>query len=111
MAVATGADQSDLARSLQAHQLVPYFKTTASRNEVKAGKPAPDVYLLACERLQVEPEKCCAFEDTAAGIAAAKAAGLYCIAIPNAYSARQDLSQADKSCTSLFDAVEYAIAL
>lgn len=107
-AIATGASDEDLARSLDTHRLFDYFNAVATNGEVSNGKPAPDVYLLACERLSIEPKNAYAFEDTEAGIAAAKSAGLYCVAIPNAYSVHQDLSQADQQCDNLLRAVYHA---
>ncbi|MDI3340156.1 MAG: HAD family phosphatase [Sphaerobacter sp.] len=59
------------------------FQSIASSDEVAQGKPAPDVYLLACDRLGVAPAQAVAFEDSTAGIAAALAAGLRVIAVPN----------------------------
>jgi HAD superfamily hydrolase (TIGR01509 family) len=60
-----------------------FFKATVSSEEVARGKPAPDVYLEACRRLDVEPTRAAAVEDSHAGIASAKAAGMRVIAIPN----------------------------
>ena len=57
---------------------------TVSSEEVARGKPAPDVYLEAARRLGVPPEACAAIEDSHAGIAAARAAGMRVVAIPNA---------------------------
>ncbi|GHA01525.1 hydrolase [Arenicella chitinivorans] len=108
MAIATGADTRDVMRSVKAHALTPLFDAIATRSDVKHGKPAPDVYLLACERLQIRPHRAVAFEDTHTGVAAAKAAGLYCIAIPNHYSIHQDLSRADARCDTLADALTLA---
>jgi len=53
-----------------------------SGEEVSRGKPAPDVFLLAATRLGVPPETCCVFEDSLAGVRAARAAGMRCIAVP-----------------------------
>jgi HAD superfamily hydrolase (TIGR01509 family) len=64
-----------------------------------AFKPAPDIYLLACERLGVDPQDALALEDSASGIAAAKAAGLTCIAVPQ--FAEIDVSAADRIIDSL----------
>ena len=64
-----------------------------------AFKPAPDIYLLACERLGVAPQDALALEDSASGIAAAKAAGLTCIAVPQ--FAEIDVSAADRIIDSL----------
>lgn len=51
--------------------------------EVAHGKPAPDIYLLAAERLGIDPTLCLALEDSEPGCRAAKAAGMTVIAIPN----------------------------
>jgi HAD superfamily hydrolase (TIGR01509 family) len=66
-----------------------------------AFKPAPDIYLLACERLGVSPQEALALEDSASGVAAAKAAGLTCIAVPQ--FAEIDVSAADRVVDSLED--------
>jgi HAD superfamily hydrolase (TIGR01509 family) len=58
-------------------------------------KPAPDLYLRACAALDVEPPEAIAFEDSPNGIAAAKAAGLWCVAVPHEITAGLDLSLAD----------------
>lgn len=75
------------------------FETTVSADDVEHPKPAPDIYLLACERLGVEPSDALALEDSPSGIAAAKAAGLTCIAVPQ--FAETDVSAADRVVDSL----------
>ena len=60
-----------------------YFAATVSSEEVARGKPAPDVYLEAARRLQVEPRHAAAIEDSSSGIRSAHAAGLAVVAIPN----------------------------
>jgi HAD superfamily hydrolase (TIGR01509 family) len=64
-------------------------------------KPAPDIYLEACAALGVAPEHALAIEDSPNGVAAAKAAGLLCVAVPHAITTRLDLSRADLVITSL----------
>jgi HAD superfamily hydrolase (TIGR01509 family) len=64
-------------------------------------KPAPDTYLEACARLGVEPGHAVAIEDSPHGIAAAKAAGLHCIAVPHELTETLDLSAADLRLASL----------
>ena len=66
-------------------------------------KPAPDCYRVACELLGADPGNALAVEDSANGIAAAKAAGLWCVAVPNALTQRLDLSAADLQLASLAD--------
>lgn len=65
------------------------FHAVVSADDVRRGKPDPAIYLLAAERLGVDPGECLAFEDTATGARAAIAAGMRVVAIP---SAGQDLS-------------------
>lgn len=63
-------------------ELRPDFDAICSAEDELRGKPSPDVYLSAAARLGVTPEKCLAIEDSIAGVAAAKAAGMKCIAVP-----------------------------
>lgn len=65
-------------------------------------KPAPDVYLHAAQMLNIDPRYCIAIEDSATGIKAAKAAGMYCIAI-NTGKNRELLKQADEIVESFLD--------
>lgn len=78
-----------------------YFKALTSGDEVTHGKPAPDVFLLAAQRLNTPPEKCLVIEDTLNGMKAAKAAGMMCIAIPCEATMHQDHSIADVQLQSL----------
>jgi len=59
------------------------FRATVSSEEVAHGKPSPDVYLEAAERLGVAPERCAAIEDSHNGILSARAARMRVVAIPN----------------------------
>jgi HAD superfamily hydrolase (TIGR01509 family) len=71
------------------------FDIGAYGNEVAAPKPAPDVYLLALNRLGISGAQAVAVEDTPHGVAAAKAAGMACIAIPNPFAAIERFAEAD----------------
>jgi HAD superfamily hydrolase (TIGR01509 family) len=64
-------------------------------------KPAPDLFLLAAERLGVEPAHCVAFEDSPNGVAAARAAGMAVVAVPGPMTAGLDLGAADLVVPSL----------
>jgi HAD superfamily hydrolase (TIGR01509 family) len=79
------------------------FEAIVAGDEVAARKPAPDVYLRAAERLGVSPADCVALEDSAPGIASAKAAGMACIAVPNRVTIHHDLSAADHQVAHLGD--------
>jgi len=67
-------------------------------------KPSPDCYLAACDELGVAPTNALAVEDSANGVAAAKTAGLRCVAVPNALTRHLDLSAADVLLASLAEA-------
>ena len=77
----------------------------ASGEEVPHGKPAPDVYLLAAERLGVPPARCLALEDSGPGTIAAKAAGMRVIAVPSAETAGHSFEHADLVLPSLVGAL------
>jgi HAD superfamily hydrolase (TIGR01509 family) len=63
--------------------LTSYFEFVLAREDCDRTKPNPDPYLLALERLGIRPESCVAVEDSERGLAAARAAGLRCLVIPN----------------------------
>lgn len=90
-AVATNADQRILAATDQAVDLRRFFgQHLYSISHVgNRGKPQPDIYLFAAEQLGILPEQCIAIEDSAHGIAAARAAGMYCIGINTSKDLRQ----------------------
>jgi beta-phosphoglucomutase family hydrolase len=80
-AVATSARRHSATRMLQELGLVDYFKAIVTADDITNGKPEPEIFLLAAERLEVAPERCIVFEDAIAGVAAARAAGMFCAAI------------------------------
>ena len=80
------------------------FAAVVSADEVARGKPAPDVYLEAARRLDVDPRRVVAFEDSANGAAAARAAGMKVIAVPNRqYADPRQFAGADRVLHSLVD--------
>lgn len=81
--------------------LLRRFDALITGSDVVQGKPAPDIYLLAAERLGVAPQRCVAFEDAPAGVAAAKAAGMTCWAVRTEYTAGLELPGADRIYDSL----------
>lgn len=107
VALCAGGFKEETLIKLENNDFLKYFPIIVAGSEVKRGKPNPDIYLLAVERLGLKPEECLAFEDTQYGLAAAKAAGVYCFAVPNEYSAQQDFSKADKVISSLKEAVDF----
>jgi HAD superfamily hydrolase (TIGR01509 family) len=77
----------------------------AAGNEVKQGKPAPDIYLLAAERLKVTPKQCLALEDSVPGGRAAIAAGMSLAAVPNGHTTMADFPFAHYIFDSLNDVI------
>lgn len=95
LAVATASDSRWANRWLTTFNLLAYFETIATKDHVTNNKPAPDVYLYAAQQLGVQPEACLVFEDSRAGVQAAKAAGMTVIAVPSPLTRSLDFSQAD----------------
>ena len=87
------------------------FAVTVSSEEVARGKPAPDVYLEAARRLDVDPARAAAVEDSHNGILSAKAAGMHVIAIPNGHFPpdHDALEQADVVLDSLDELTPEAV--
>jgi HAD superfamily hydrolase (TIGR01509 family) len=83
LGVASSSNRELIDLVLELSGLDRFFRATVSSEEVEHGKPAPDVYLEACRRLGSGPTRSAAIEDSHAGIASAKAAGMRVIAIPN----------------------------
>lgn len=80
-----------------------YFDVIVAGDEVKNGKPNPEIYQVAVAKLGLRPEECVVLEDADHGIAAAKAAGCKCIAIKNPFTAPQTHKEADLVLDSLND--------
>jgi HAD superfamily hydrolase (TIGR01509 family) len=83
LAVATSSVSSSARPFLDRHQLTQFFDVIVTGDEVDRGKPAPDIYLRAAEKLNVRADECLVIEDALAGIAAAKAAKMRVAAIPD----------------------------
>jgi HAD superfamily hydrolase (TIGR01509 family) len=72
-----------------------YFSVIQSGEEVKFGKPHPDIFLKTAERLRINPESCIVIEDSLNGVKSGKSAGMTVIAVPNEYTRVLDFSIAD----------------
>ena len=89
LAVVSGSRRSSVVGSLSALNLLDKFETLVCAEDYTHGKPAPDAFLLAAERLGIEPEACLVFEDTEMGIQAATAAGMASVRVPQPWERRQ----------------------
>jgi HAD superfamily hydrolase (TIGR01509 family) len=101
LGLASNSPRSMVDTALTTARLADAFDAIVTSDDVEHPKPAPDLYLLACERLGVAPGEALALEDSPSGVAAAKAAGLTCIAVPQ--FAETDVSAADRIIDSLED--------
>jgi HAD superfamily hydrolase (TIGR01509 family) len=81
-AVVSGSRRSSVEGSLTTLGLMGKFDTLVCAEDYKHGKPAPDCFLMAAERLGVAPSDCLVFEDTELGIEAATAAGMLSVKVP-----------------------------
>jgi len=105
-AVASSATRDWLDLQLGRLGIRDRFAVVCARDNGRV-KPAPDIYLAAIASLGVEAADAIAFEDSPNGIAAAKAAGLYCVAVPNPVTAELPLGHADLRVES-FTEISYA---
>ena len=97
MAVATSASSSRTRSILKRLGLMTHFRAVVTGDDVRAGKPDPGIYLLACQRINCPPNAAVAVEDAAAGVRAAKDAGLRCIGIASCGS-EEKLTAAGADC-------------
>lgn len=84
LAIASSSEHAWVDRHLERLNLLSYFNVIICADDVELTKPAPDLYLLAMQELDVGPHEAIALEDSAYGAQAALAAGLACVVIPNA---------------------------
>lgn len=96
LAIASSAPVDWIQVVVRKCHLESYFDVLVSGEHVAHGKPAPDIFLLAAEKLQVQPSQCLVIEDAERGVQAAKAAGMQCVGYQNPHSYAQDLSLADR---------------
>jgi beta-phosphoglucomutase family hydrolase len=82
MAVVSGSRRKSVTSSLSALNLLDKFDLLVCAEDYQRGKPAPDCFLAAAEKLGVKPEDCLVFEDTDMGIEAATAAGMASVRVP-----------------------------
>jgi HAD superfamily hydrolase (TIGR01509 family) len=96
MAVATNCNKQFVALADQEVRLSSFFNEHLYSIDMveNRSKPDPAIYLYAAARLEIEPKKCIAIEDSAAGIKAAKNAGMFCIGINTAHDVN-NLKEAD----------------
>ena len=85
MAVATGGTRAIASKTLEALNVLQHFSALVTADDVAHGKPAPDIFLEAARRINVDPKLCCAFEDAELGLQSARAAGMVVIDVRPMY--------------------------
>jgi HAD superfamily hydrolase (TIGR01509 family) len=100
-AIASSSTRKWVMEHLERFGIGGQFDAIVCREDVKRTKPDPELYRTALQRLGVEPDEAIALEDSSNGIHAAKAAGLYCVVVPNLLTVDLDLTQADLRLLSL----------
>lgn len=103
IAVASSAPMETIQANMRRFGLDSFISHYVSGLECRRGKPDPDIYLKAASLLGLDPGDCIVVEDSANGVKAAKAAGMFCYAFIPPRAVPQDLSPADRIITSLTD--------
>jgi putative hydrolase of the HAD superfamily len=103
LAVASSSSVGWVTEHLDRLGLLDHFSAISTSEDGVPAKPEPEVYRRALQAIGTDASDAIAFEDSPNGIAAAKAAGLYCIAVPNRMTAGLDLSAADEIVSSFLE--------
>jgi HAD superfamily hydrolase (TIGR01509 family) len=90
-AVATSSGHAAVQRQLAPPKLISRFQTIVAAGDYARGKPSPDPFLVAAERLGVPPEACLALEDSHNGVRAAHAAGMMTVMVPDLLEATEEM--------------------
>jgi HAD superfamily hydrolase (TIGR01509 family) len=94
VALATSSRRAKMEMVMEKLNLLNYFDTVVTGGDVKNGKPAPDIFIKAADKLSVSPHNCIVFEDAVNGVKAAKNADMKCVAISSTQSP-EALQEAD----------------
>lgn len=105
LAIASSSDLAEIIQFTEAKGIRQYFQAIAAGDEVTHSKPAPDIFLLAAERLNVPASECIAIEDSNHGVAAAHAAGMKVVMTPGPSGANAN----SQSCAQITDNVERTV--
>jgi HAD superfamily hydrolase (TIGR01509 family) len=101
MAIVTSSGRDHFERIHHQTDLVRFFEFVLTDGDYARHKPHPDPYLMAAERFGVRPERCLVVEDTERGLAAAHAAWMRCVVIPNQLSESGNFERAERVLSSM----------
>ena len=107
-AIASSTKTDIVEKELRDAGIRGYFKEIVGGDMVQKSKPAPDIFLLAAEKLDVSPKDCLVIEDSHNGIRAAFSAGMNCIMVPDLLPPTKEMyEKAEKVLETLFDVKEF----
>ncbi|MDZ7963480.1 MAG: HAD family phosphatase [Nostoc sp. DedSLP03] len=109
LALASSAPRIRVNTVLECFNMQNKFSVKISGQDVERGKPEPDIFLLASERMNVNPNKCVVIEDSENGIKAAKKAGMKCVGFAGLKHNKQNLSSADLIVSAYSDVNFYSL--
>ncbi len=98
IALATSTNAPRVERHLVMSDMKKYFDAVVTGDTVPNGKPAPDIFLIAAERLGVSPADCMGVEDSFNGVRAVKAAGMYTVMVPDMIAPTEEILQISDAC-------------
>lgn len=106
--LASSTRKDIVERELADAGILHYFESVTGGDVVKISKPNPEIYLIACDKMQEPPEECFAIEDSFNGIRAAKAAGMRPVMVPDIVQPTDEIRQmAETVCSDLFGVIDY----
>ena len=103
VAIVSGSTNERIAESIEYAHIEEAVRAYVGCDDYERGKPDPEGYLRGAALLGAEPETCLVFEDSTAGVLAAKAAGMSCVALQHKHGPVQNFDQADLVLDSLAD--------
>lgn len=111
LGLATGSPKKLAQAALKHHDLLSFFEAATYSEEVKAGKPDPEPFLLTAKKLQIPSAEIIVIEDSPNGFKSAKSAGMHLIAYKSKHNKNQDFSLADKIIENLKEIPSYIASL
>lgn len=108
MAVASSTKRSRVEKNLKKSGIDHYFEALVTGDEVEHGKPDPEIFLKAAEKIGLAPEDCYVFEDSFNGIRAGHAAGCCTVMVPDLIGPDEEIKRTyDICCTDLLEVIEH----
>ena len=107
IAIASSSTRDRALTILRQHNIVEYFDEFVFGNEIEKGKPNPDIFLKACDKISVNPEECLVLEDSESGIQVAYSANIPVICIPDMKVPNQYYLNMTKAVLSSLEEVIY----